>query len=92
MKKQIRDILLRDWDPVGIKDISEAQDEYDIYIAEVEALLLKHASAEEISKYLVWIEKARMGFSEPHNERILKAANNLVMLMPPTTNHDQASS
>ena len=25
----IREILLRDWDPVGVADVPEAQDEYD---------------------------------------------------------------
>ncbi|WP_272939013.1 hypothetical protein [Sinorhizobium meliloti] len=27
----VRDVLLRDWDPIGISDIPEAKDEYDAY-------------------------------------------------------------
>ena len=29
---EIQKILLREWDPIGIQDIPEAQDEYDSYI------------------------------------------------------------
>jgi hypothetical protein len=32
IQESIHDILLRDWDPIGINDVPEARDEYDSYI------------------------------------------------------------
>jgi hypothetical protein len=31
----IRDVLMRDWDPIGVAAIPEAAEEYDSYIASV---------------------------------------------------------
>lgn len=32
IQRQIREILMRDWDPIGVHGIPEAADEYDMYI------------------------------------------------------------
>ena len=37
----IREILLRDWDPIGVADVPEAQDEYDSYISQIYGLLIR---------------------------------------------------
>jgi hypothetical protein len=49
---EIRQVLVNMWDPIGIKDVPEAQDEYDAYIGGVFDLLNKRASEEDISAYL----------------------------------------
>ena len=68
---------MSDWDPIGVKDITEAQDEYDMYISEIKSLILKKASSEEISEHLTWIERERMGFSKPHEIKITNAVAKL---------------
>ena len=35
----IRRILLNDWDPIGVADIAEAQDEYDSYVGKIYGML-----------------------------------------------------
>jgi hypothetical protein len=55
-------VLLRDWDPIGVKDVPEAQDEYDSYIGGVYRLLANGASAVQIAEHLASIEQA-MSFS-----------------------------
>jgi hypothetical protein len=35
IQESIREILLRDWDPIGVNDVPEAQDEYDSYVGGV---------------------------------------------------------
>jgi hypothetical protein len=49
---EIRQILVKVWDPLGIKDEPQAQDEYDSYIGGVFHLLVKRGSAKEIEDYL----------------------------------------
>jgi len=38
----IRAILLKEWDPIGVSHIPEAQDEYDRYVGGVYRLLITH--------------------------------------------------
>jgi hypothetical protein len=52
IQTEIRRVLVDVWDPIGIKDVSNAQDEYDGYIGGVFELLNSGRSDEEISAYL----------------------------------------
>jgi hypothetical protein len=81
LTKQIRDILLRDWDPIGVGEVPEAQDEYDLYIGDIHLLLSRHADENEIAKYLSGVETERMGFSQPHNDKIFNATKKLYKLI-----------
>ena len=62
---RIREILLRDWDPIGVASIPEAQDEYDSYVGQVYQLLVAGPSAETVANHLVRIETERMGLPAP---------------------------
>ena len=57
----IRQVLLRNWDPIGVLEESKAQDEYDTYIGGIYRLLYNSASAEEIASHLANIDKNSMG-------------------------------
>ena len=59
--RQISAILLNEWDPIGIKNIPEAKDEYDSYIPSIYNLVISQKSEEEIFHYLWWIETEYMG-------------------------------
>ena len=61
LRNAIREILLRDWDPIGVQDVPEAQDEYDSYVGGIEGLLHRGASVEEIAAHLAKIEGESMG-------------------------------
>ena len=61
LRRAIREILLKDWDPIGVSDIPEAQDEYDSYVGGVEGLLLRGAAPDEIAAHLARIEGEQMG-------------------------------
>jgi hypothetical protein len=60
---EIRNILLRDWDPIGVQEIPEAQDEYDSYVDSICKLIKLKKSEKEIFNYLWWIETEYMGLS-----------------------------
>jgi hypothetical protein len=49
------------WDPIGVKDASEAADEYDGYRGGVIQLLRSGASGKEIAEYLSRVEQESMG-------------------------------
>jgi hypothetical protein len=63
IQDSIREVLLRDWDPVHVQDVPDAQDEYDSYIAGVYRLLAGGASESEIAAHLASIERESMGIS-----------------------------
>jgi hypothetical protein len=53
-------VLLRAWDPIGVRDIPEAVDEYDSYAPAVLQMLDDGASDEQIADYLTGIVRDRM--------------------------------
>jgi len=71
IRHAIRQILMQKWDPIGVKDVPEAADEYDMYIDDIYCLLKRGASDEELSKHLVKIETERMGLSDANGKPLL---------------------
>ena len=61
IRVQIRHVLLEVWDPIGVKDEPNAQDEYDGYLGDVYELLVNGAPDAKIAKYLHWVVFDRMG-------------------------------
>ena len=41
LQDAIRQVLLHDWDPIGVADVPEAQDEYDSYISQIYGMLIR---------------------------------------------------
>lgn len=60
VRRAIRRVFLEVWDPIGIADEPNAQDEYDGYIGRVFELLVLGGSDKEIVEYLDWAV-SRMG-------------------------------
>ena len=52
----IKQVLIKEWDPIGVKDEPLAQDEYDSYVPGVYKLLIRRKSEEKIFRYLWKIE------------------------------------
>ena len=57
----IHDILLREWDPIGVADYQGAQDEYDDYIHELHGMLIRHEPRHKLVNHLWWIETKHIG-------------------------------
>jgi hypothetical protein len=36
-------VLMREWDPIGVADVPEAQDEYDSYISQTYGMLIRRS-------------------------------------------------
>jgi len=60
IRGEIRRVLMTVWDPIGVKDEPNAQDEYDSYLGGVFGLLTGGASDDRISEHLWRIVTERM--------------------------------
>jgi hypothetical protein len=57
----IREILLREWDPIGVSEVPEAQDEYDGYVYKIYGMIARHELRQRLVEHLWEIETSRMG-------------------------------
>ena len=55
--RQIRDLLMAEWDPIGVAQFPEAQSEYDSYIGLVADRLRKGGSVEDVAAVLDGAER-----------------------------------
>ena len=88
-RQLVRDVLLREWDPIGINTRPGFENEYDAYVGSVYLMLVdQDASSKEISEYLFEIATSRMGMSAPDlQERCVRAAEALISMRPGFTSH-----
>ena len=85
IQDQIRTVLNRDWDPIGVADTVD--DEYDGYIGEIYALLATDAAEQIIADHLLSIELDHMELTgTPINQLLQVAANLLRLELPPLEN------
>jgi hypothetical protein len=75
---QIRQILMKEWDPIGIKDQEACEDEYDSYIPAIRTKLQSCASEKSIAQHLAAIEIEWMGGQSSDPETLLVVAAKLL--------------
>jgi hypothetical protein len=86
IRAAIRRVFMDVWDPIGVKDEPNAQDEYDGYLGRLFELLWASASNEELKKYLDWCVD-RMGMnSSRHSDQDVIDALRKIDLQRDTTN------
>ena len=77
----IRDVLVNDWDPIGVMDDPDwPRDEYDSYIGQIHAFLERGESAEFLARHLCFIEDKLIGLGAPLVELRMSAALKLKMI------------
>lgn len=89
-RARVREILMRDWDPIGVAGMPEAADEYDRYVDRAYVMLMdERATAEAIAAYLFEIATQRMGLSDIANltDRSDRVARTLLRLRPEFETH-----
>jgi hypothetical protein len=89
-RARVRELLMREWDPIGVAGIPEAADEYDTYVGKVYVMLMvERASSEVIAAYLFDVATKHMGMSA-HTEianRSARAAAAVMALRPEFETH-----
>lgn len=75
----VKGILLKEWDPIGVGDSPEADDEYDSYVKDISRMLRDGKSVDELYNYLRWIEVEHIGLDgdELHTRTITHRLMNL---------------
>jgi hypothetical protein len=70
----IRRFLMEEWDPIGVKGIPEAADEYDSYAGGVARMLREGTTRDALAAYLTDVREKRMGFGPSESGRERDAA------------------
>lgn len=65
---EIRLVLLDVWDPIGIRDEPNAQDEYDSYVGPLSQLLINGATDDKIADWLYRQADETMGLGGVQRE------------------------
>ena len=80
LRDRVRGILLREWDPAGVSEFSDAQDEYDNYVPDVVSLVERRASEAEIFDCLWSLETGHMGLAgdEPATRTAARKIRSLI--------------
>jgi hypothetical protein len=83
-RSRLRDVLNRDWDPIG----GCPEDEYDGYMGKIAAMLRDNASDEKMIAYLKWAEVENMGLGtaeqfDSHPDRVIRVIAALRKVGPP---------
>lgn len=72
--QKIHQMLLQEWDPIGIKEEPLGQKEYDPYVPKLVSLVSRCAAEQEIFHHLWWVEtrKIELPGNRSHTEKIAK--------------------
>lgn len=82
-RRILRDFLMREWDPIGVRDVPEARDEYDRYVGETYVMLVDgNATVADMDRYLTEVELNYMGLSDhpSRKERRRRVVEALIVL------------
>jgi hypothetical protein len=80
LSEKTRDVLLLEWDPLGVGSEPAAQDEYDAYVGPIARMVHEGRSAAELAEYLVEIETELVDRS--NRDRARRVADRLRLLRP----------
>jgi hypothetical protein len=64
IQRSIAEVLRRNWDPIGIRDMPDSSDEYDAYVGGVYRLLVSGASVRELAEHLAAVDTEALGFAD----------------------------
>ena len=77
VREKVRTILLTTWDPIDVRDVQQARDEYDAYITPIARMVAAGASISRLQQHLLEIETSAMGLNGD-GDRAWSAAEQLV--------------
>ena len=80
IQRAIGEVLLGNWDPIGIRDEPKAQDEYDAYVGGVYRLIASGATARELAEHLARLEAEELGFQDTDPKMLIPVAEKLLKL------------
>jgi hypothetical protein len=76
----IRQVLLRDWNPIGVNNDPELADEYDSYVAPVYRIPMASRSEDDLIDLLYRAERDQIGTACESPEQLRTLAQKLLAL------------
>ena len=83
--QQMRVVLARDWDPIGVGDAPGAFDEYFDYVRGAYDVAVTTRSPEAVARHLLEMEQGRMGLSARSVREVLPVGEKIVQLVSEIT-------
>jgi hypothetical protein len=80
IQNSIRQVLFRDWDPIGVNTNTRLNDEYDAYVAPVYRILVGSRSEEALIAFLQTTECDQIGLKSAPAEQLRGVARKLLAL------------
>ena len=77
----VREILLREWDPIGVAHNPDCSNEYDRYARTISRYLSDGIDGYKLTAYLSQVQTVEMGLSSVDKERDKAIARLLLSLM-----------
>ncbi|MBZ0253259.1 MAG: hypothetical protein K8I02_07965 [Candidatus Methylomirabilis sp.] len=75
--EHVRRILWEDWDPIGVRDVSSARDEYDSYAPPLLRMIQEGHTAAALAEHLRSLEVEQMGLAGRPVDDLLPVARRL---------------
>lgn len=77
----VRELLYREWDPIGVNQHPQCRDEYDGYAPELVRLLLSGADEHKLASRLAEFQRVSMGMSMIDMDLHRRVARRLLLLV-----------
>ena len=77
---EVQEVLLREWDPIGVAHYPECFDEYDRYARTICRDLMEGTDAFRLTAYLSQVQTVGMGLSQTDEQRDRLIAQRLLAL------------
>ncbi|MCA9406287.1 MAG: hypothetical protein KC684_07115 [Candidatus Omnitrophica bacterium] len=72
LARRVHHILIEDWDPIGVKDIPQARDEYDSFVPSIISLLNTDVEEEQLFEILMMTATENMG--TPRTDALIESS------------------
>jgi len=79
--RQMRVVLARDWDPIGVGDAPGAFDEYYDYVRGAYDVAVETRSTHAVAQHLLEMERERMGLPSRAVREVLPVGEKIVQLV-----------
>ena len=80
IQDSIRQVLFRDWDPIGVNDNPKLADEYDNYVGPVYRILAGSRSEDDLIGFLYRTEHDKIGMGCKSPDQLRPVARKLLAL------------
>ena len=80
IQRSIAEVLLRYWDPICVRNVPQAEDEYDAYVGGVYRLIASGATARQLAEHLARLEAEQLGFQDTDPKMLIPLAKKLLKL------------